>query len=155
MLRFRGTVQFRSTATGGGSVASAPPGEAEILELNPQRGQAILAVTGWGTIEPGTVNLRVEESVIAMLTGYAPAWVEEGDTIRYPASSGHIPLRRVRYYYYKATARSGDQAEATLIRRAHVPPYRGLLELFAATSLKKRFGLQAGDGLIVEVQQSD
>jgi hypothetical protein len=52
-LTFEGVVFFRSSKPG----ATGPSGEAAILKLNPQRRERILALTGWKTLEAGSLNL--------------------------------------------------------------------------------------------------
>ena len=150
MIRFRGNVVFGSSAKlARGEMV--PPGEGRILELNPQRRQKILEVTGWLIVEPGTLNLDVDDAIPTKLLACTPAFVERAATIRYPAGFEHVPSLRVEYYYYHGVARAGRRPEPILARRAKVPPYPGLVELFAAVNLTKRFGLKSGDSLLVEI----
>jgi hypothetical protein len=59
---FVGHVSYRSSKG-----RSGPPGEKAVLELNPQRRRAILKATGWGDLEPGTLNLAVAQKMVEEL----------------------------------------------------------------------------------------
>jgi len=144
-LAFKGRVGFRSSKGGDG-----PPGETAILDLNPQRRIKILEATGWSRLEPGSLNLDVDNSSFDLLLKQTPLLVEPSETIVYPEPYAQIPARRKAYLYYAATARAKNKTYAVLVRRAKVPgPIR--VELFAPESLKAFFGLLEGDTVEVEV----
>ena len=146
---FEGKVQFRSSVTPG----VGPPGEAELLVLNPEREQRIRSVTGWLRLQPGSLNLTVKPEVLEALAKFFPALIEDGTTITYPAPYAHIPKTRGAYLYYAALLRSGESSERVLVRRAR-NPVPGRVELFAAISLKETFGLSAGNQVKVEVYET-
>lgn len=100
-VTFEGRVSSRSSNS-----ASGPPGERVILELNPQRKEAILQLTGWPLLEPGSLNLEVVESVIDLLPESSAALTEDGSTVEYPDGWKHIPVLRQGYLYYHATAQA-------------------------------------------------
>ena len=52
--------------------AGGPPGESEILALNPQRKDGILKATGWEKLEPGSLNLDVSADVVEALGKLSP-----------------------------------------------------------------------------------
>ena len=80
-MKFIGYVFFRSSTEG----ATSPPGETEILALNPQRRTAILKATGWTGLEPGSLNLKVDSSVVIALSNYRPTLIEPWTKIKYPS----------------------------------------------------------------------
>jgi hypothetical protein len=131
-----GSVRSRSTVGAGHT-----PSETTIHGLNPQREEAILALTGWPRLEPGTLNLEVPEVELG-----DPAWVEAGDTVAYPHPFTHIPTRRVAYQYYRGTIRGQD----ILVRQAVVAiPHR--IELLAPVNLRKTLELSDGDNLTIRI----
>lgn len=127
LMIFEATVTSRSSRK-----KSGPPGESEVLALNPQRTKAILKATGWNTLAPGTLNLKVEAEVVHALLLHAPAITEPADSIVYPAEYAHIPKMRRGYLYYHAKLSYGGKSEWGLVRRAcnplqrrvkYLPPY--------------------------------
>ena len=148
-MKFTGKVFFRSSA----APATGPPGEAEVQRLNPQRATTILEATGWPRLEPGSLNLKVERSVVSDLEKHTPAIEEDGDTIRYPDRYKHIPKRRKGYWYYKATLSRSGPKQDVLVRRAINPAgIRDRVEIFASVSLKKEFALKDGNVVTIEVE---
>ena len=94
-MKFHGAVQFRSSIQPG----IGPPGESEVLALNPQRSESILKATGWDRLEPGSLNLTVEAAIVIALLKFEPTLVEDAATVRYPEGYRHIPQMRKAYYY--------------------------------------------------------
>ena len=150
-MRFVGRVSARSTLRQGG-----PPGEAEVLRLNPQRREAILKVTGWSELEPGTLNLEVDVYVPHKLLKLTAALVEDGRTVNYPGMYKHIPALRGRYLYYRgiASVPDLDRQWEVLVRRAQNMPREGLVELFAERNLRRDLELSDGDELTVEINEA-
>lgn len=74
--------------------AKGPPGETEILRLNPQRESMIRTVTGWETLAPGSLNLVVDDSVVERLGEYKPKFEESASGIVYPSPYEGIPKLR-------------------------------------------------------------
>lgn len=142
---FVGVVSLRSSKNDNG-----PPGEMLILELNPQRRAKILELTGWDALEPGTLNLEVDNTVVEQLLTHKAAFIENGETVRYPARWKHIPLLRKAYYYYRAVARVQGKHHMVMIRRAQVP-LPGRVELFASRNLKDFFGIAEGAQVELEL----
>jgi hypothetical protein len=145
-LTIKGLVQFRSSLT----EPPGPVGEKEILALNPQRATQILNVTGWSTLEPGSLNLRVSPGVVEALGSVRPAWREDGASVIYPAQYAHIPKVRQAYLYFLGLASRRDRAQRVLVRRAQ-NPVAGVVELFAAVKLTQLFGVVAGDEITVQI----
>lgn len=146
-MRFTGKVQFRSSIRPG----IGPPGEAEVLALNPERATRILAATGWDRLEPGSLNLGVENSVVEALLNMKPSLVESSASVRYPAPYQHIPASKRAYHYYRAVADIRSMTQDVLVRRALMNPVSGRVELFAPVRLKQQFGLAAGDSVTVQL----
>ncbi len=145
-MKFTGKVQFRSSR----NQSAGPPGEAQILALNPQRKTAILDATGWKRLVPGSLNLEVDPGVVTALEEYRPVIEEPWASITYPPPFQSIPQRRGGYYYYRAIASRGDHKQDVLVRRA-INPIRDRVELFAPVKLTKTFMLRAGDLLTVDL----
>ncbi len=145
-LRFTGTVGFRSSLPN----ASGPPGETEVLALNPQRVTGILRVTGWTALEPGSLNLSVSNDVIDSLKKLTPTWEEDGATVIYPPGFEHIPRKRGAYLYFLAEAQVSGKRQQVLVRTAR-NALGSRVELFAPVSLRSYFGLQQKNWVVVEV----
>lgn len=121
------------------------------MQMNPQRARGIIAATGWSEVALGSLNLSVENAVVETLMGYKPIYEESGDTINYPAPYQGIPIKRKRYLYFRAMASATGEVHEVLVRRAEVPPYPGLVELYASKNLMDFFGLDEGGSVTVEV----
>jgi hypothetical protein len=146
VLKFEGTFNPRSSERAGG-----PPGEAELLRYNPKRRQKLLQVTGWTTLEPGSLNLYdVDNSKVDELLTCKALYEEVGREVIYPYQR-HIPSERGTYYYYAGIAGFGGKVQQVLVRRALNPPHAGLVELFAPVSLMQLFGLKKRNRVEVEV----
>ncbi len=145
-MKVTGKVKPRSTVNPNG-----PPGEARILEYNPQRRDEILRRTGWPQLEPGSLNLQVPNNAAEDLLTLLPLWAEDGKSVIYPEQWRHIPIARKRYLYYRAKASAKGRDQDVLVRRALVPPYAGLMEVFAAVNLRTYFALADDDALELEI----
>lgn len=145
-MKFYGSVQFRSSIQPG----VGPPGEAQVLALNPQRADQLLKVTGWSRLELGSLNLTVDASVVDGLLKFAPVLVEDAATVRYPDQYQHIPRMRKAYFYYAAAATYGNRSQPVLVRRA-LNPVPGRVELFASLNLTTNFSLSVGGKVLVEI----
>ena len=137
-----GQVESRSSSA---SFGDGPPGESEIHRLNPQREQRILRAMDWESLEPGSLNLRVNGDAVASLAELEAVICERPDDIHYPKEYEHIPQVRGGYKYYSATATVGHETERVLVRRAASNPVPRRIELFAAVNLRLRFQLEDDD----------
>jgi len=147
--KFLGVVTSRSSKS-----IQGPPGEKVILELNPQRLERILEITGWPRVEPGTLNLSVDHAVLDCLL-YPPAvLIEKADSVMYPEPWKHIPTIRKAYLYYDATAHSKGKKCPVLVRRAE-NPVPGRMELFADRDLRDFLAVNDGDVLEIELANPD
>lgn len=138
-MKFDGKVGSRSSTVSGG-----PPGEAEVLGLNPERRERILAATGWTDVCPGTLNLEVTEDGVHRLLLCTPTIRERGEDVRYPPGRyAGISNVRVGYLYYIGSITSGDETETVVFRRACNPlPKR--IEVFSQVKLRERLKLSDG-----------
>ena len=135
-----------------GRQPDGPPGETEVLRLNPGRRTRILDATGWKILEPGSLNLAVHTRDFENLLALRPTITEPGTSIRYPSPFEQIPIARVEYYYYRATATSDDQSRPVLVRRPKVPsPHARVVELFADVKLVTALKIDPGDFVRVEL----
>jgi CTP-dependent riboflavin kinase len=148
MHTFSATVSSRSSRQPGG-----PPGEAEVLALNPQRRDRILQTTRWAALFPGSLNLEVATECVHRLLLYSPAIREDGENVRYPTAHAHVPKMRVGYLYFLGRLRKGDKVTPVLIRRA-VNPLPNRIEAFAEQSLREALSLSDGDIVSCEVDDS-
>lgn len=149
-MRFIGQVFSRSSSTSTNGV----PGETEIQAMNPSRRMTILALTRWPDLAPGSLNLRVDSSVLTDLSRVTPLWVEDCRNVVYPHGHEHIPEKRVAYYYYLAEAALPSTIQEVLVRKAW-DPVPNVVELLAPVSLRSKFMLEDSDPLEVEVGESN
>ena len=148
-IRFTGRVFPRSTKKTG----LGPPGEVEVMRLNPHRKVKILDVTGWQILEAGTLNLRVRQDVVSGLERLVPDLQEDGAYIKYPEKYQHIPKFRKGYWYYKGVASSSHETEEILVRRAiNATKILDRVELFAQVNLREKFQLIDDALLTVQVR---
>jgi hypothetical protein len=141
MPAIKGKVSSRSSLPGH---KTGPPGEAEILALNPRRASKLTEMTGWIRVEPGTLNVECSESEIGLaLAGVKPAWSEPGESVVYPEKYAHIPTLRKAYFYYRAVLHWRSSQIQVIVRRAE-NPVAGRLEVFAERNLKATHGIENG-----------
>lgn len=144
-LELNGVVSFRSSVNRVG-----PPGEREIIKLNPQRRESILRITGWPDLEPGTLNIDTDRAQLDKLTPATAVWIEDGASVVYPAPYQHIPRKREAYLYYLATLLVGLESRPVIVRRAKTPgPIR--LEVFATENLVSSLKLKSGQVVTLTV----
>jgi CTP-dependent riboflavin kinase len=147
-LQFEAEVRLRSSRPG--AVKKGPAGEAELLQLNPQRLQAIRQLTGWSDVYPGTLNLQVNECVLDELLSIQPGWFEPPETIRHP--SPKIPFLRGGYLYYTCRIKNEVATAAGLLRRPRINPIAGRLEVFGALKLRDVLQVDEHDFVVVTVR---
>ena len=144
-MKFKATISSRSS-----SHASGPPGETEILRLNPQRCEMILAETGWNELVEGTLNLEVNKDVVSQLLTRKPTIREPGSSVYYPVPYQNIPKMRKVYLYFRGTISKGNHSENVLFRTAEKPlPNR--LEAFAPVRLRESLSIADGDQVICDI----
>lgn len=148
MRTFPATISSRSSRGPGG-----PPGETEILRLNPKRRDRILQATGWASLFPGSLNLEVTPDCVHLLLLSAPAIREDGEDIQYPSAYANIPRLRVGYLYFSGRLRNGDRVAPVLFRRA-VNPLPNRIEAFAEQALREALSLTDGNAVTCEVEDS-
>lgn len=155
-LEISGSYYKRSSAyQSGRRPPNIPPGESELLELNPDRYARICAAAGWSAMERGSLNLAVSPADFGSLLSLAPVLIEPAGLIRYPPPHEWIPAHRVEYRYYLATASFGNKSHAYLARRAKTPaPNSRPVELFATENLTRFFGLEDRDIVRVQVRSA-
>ena len=141
----KGRVVSRSSKGRGGL-----PSESELLELNPQREEKILKATGWKRVEPGTLNLRVDDNDVNRLLEVKETFFEPPDEVYYPTHQ-YIPEERGGYNYYFATAKSEGKTQGVLVRRGKDNPLPGRLELFAEINLREHFRLKDDDEISLRI----
>lgn len=148
MISFRAVIGSRSSVNAGG-----PPGETEVLALNPTRRERILASTAWSDLSPGSLNLEVADEWVHKLLLCEPLLVENAEDVKYPPPYAHIPNLRVGYLYYTGSIKKGDAVSPVLIRRA-CNPLKGRLEAFAAYKLRVSLALSDGECVLCDVDES-
>lgn len=148
MIVFEAIVGSRSSTR----PSVGPPGDAEILALNPHRRERILQATGWTDLFPGTLNLEVEEDSVHRLLLCTAAIREGGEGVVYPQQYAHIPKLRVGYLYFPGRIRKGDKTASVLIRRA-CNPLKTRVEAFSEEKLRDALELSDGDSVVCEVDE--
>lgn len=139
-MEFTGIVKSRST-----SQREGPPGESEILMMNPGRERLLKGYTGWDKVFPGSLNLKIDPIIFKFLSRLIPAVIEPGSSIIYPQEYKCIPLLRVAYLYFNAVIKHNNQVLQVLIRIPYVPASENYIEVFAAISLRETLGLNDDD----------
>ena len=148
-MKFSGKYDPRSSSSTGHMLGDTP-GEAEVQRWNPQHCARIREAGGWTTLTAGSLNLYVDRGDFDKLLGQPPSMIERGTDIRYPTDYEHIPISRVEYYYYRATATRANKSCQVLARRAKCPgPI--VVELFADVKLVTALDLNPGDDVNVEI----
>jgi hypothetical protein len=147
MFEFSATVSARSSRGAGG-----PPGEKQVMELNPGRIECLRSATGWQQVEPGSLNLEVADGVIDQLSRFKLAMSESASDIQYPSPYQSIPVRRGGYRYYRAVLCVGEHRADVLLRRA-VNPLPNRIEAFCSVNLRQ--ALQVVDGDVVRCQLTE
>ena len=145
-MKFKATISSRSS-----SHTSEPPGETEILNLNPQRREMILAKTGWKKLVEGTLNLEVSEDVVSQLLIKKPTIREPGNSVTYPSKFQYIPKIRKAYLYFKGTISKGNHSEKVLFRTAE-KPLLDRLEAFAPVRLRENLSIADGDQVDCDIR---
>lgn len=148
MIVFQATVGSR---TSGGQLGG-PPGESEVLALNPQRREKILQATGWKDLVPGTLNLEVVEDSVHRLLLCTPFIREKGEDVKYPQQYANIPKLRAGYLYYWARIKKGEKIATVLIRRA-CNPLKTRLEAFSEQKLRDSLSLTDGETVVCEIDE--
>ena len=146
VITFQGIVQSRSST----APSVGPPGEDEVLSLNPQRHHRILQATGWQKLFPGTLNLEVEEKSVHQLLLCTAKIRERAEDVRYPKEFAFIPQLRVGYLYYSGRLKKGNKTVSVLIRRA-CNPLRTRLEAFSEEKLRDCLDLSDGEMIVCEI----
>lgn len=150
MLRISGVVKLRSSVAPKGARELSPPGEAEVLQMNPHRAKKLCAITGWGRLEPGTLNVVIAAEPFAALRNIAPVWIEDGASIVYPPRFANIPKDRGPYLYYRARATVCDRCEEVLVRRP-TNAISTTIELYAPVNLMDALKIYNGGAVMVEM----
>ena len=128
-----------------------PPGEAEVLALNPRRRDLILQATKWPNLVPGSLNLEVAVTTVEHLLHCVPVIREDGKDVQYPAAHARIPILRVGYLYFAARLSKGDRVVSVLIRRA-VNPLPTRIEAFSDRLLREALVLSDSDTVMCVVE---
>ena len=149
-MTFAGTVRLRSTSADPRK-RRGPAGEAEVFRCNPQRKRRIMEVTRWRDVFKGTLNLDVDDGVVAGLKNMKELFPERPEDIRHPTNPT-IPERRGGYHYYEATASVRGKTQEVLVRRARNPHDERCVELVAPVKLMDHFGLRDGSQVEVTVR---
>jgi len=144
-LKFDGLVYARSSVKDSG-----PPGEAEILELNPSRRELILRETEWPDLFPGTLNLKVDAASVTALCEIEPSFTEP--PVTYPEKYASIPTKRGGYCYYRGRVKTQDNKRADVLVRRCVNPHKDVVEILAPMKLRDALGVADGNTLNVRVR---
>jgi hypothetical protein len=152
-VSFVGTVRFRSSTAPASAREQIPPGETEVLAMNPHRGEHICSITGWPRLESGSLNLVAPKEAFDALMRVTPLWIEVGATIKYPSRFATIPKERGPYLYFLAKATVDKKCEQVLLRRP-TNPISSTVELYAPVKLTEALCVTDGDRVTVETRAS-
>lgn len=125
-----------------------PPGERDLMELNPERVEGILALCGWSRLEPGTLNLSLGFSFDDVAQSIAPGFYEAGSEVVYPDGYLHIPKLRVGYWYYQGYLHYQGKHLPVLFRRAVTPNSAEVIEVFAECSVREALSVTDGASVL-------
>lgn len=145
---FSGTVVSRSS---GRDTPNRAPSESWIHRLNLDRARRLAALGRWSVVEPGSLNLRIDEEVASWVFSLEAALWESPDSVRYPDGYSDIPKRRQGWRYWEADffglLDTDDVAEplAVLVRRPCSGGVTGIAEVYAPCNLRERFNLVDDD----------
>lgn len=132
-MEFNGTVTSRSW---GRTKPGIAPSETLIQSLNPRRVAIILENTGWKHLAEGTLNFRVPRETHSILWSKPFLFEEWGKDVPYPAPWKDIPINRISYRYYSATATLESKTENVLIRLAQAPADPTVIDLISQLKLR-------------------
>ena len=145
VLKFDGLVYSRSSKKPG----HGPPGETELLELNPGRRELILEKTGWDKLQPGTLNVHVENRHVRALEDIKPVFDEP--PIKYPEQYANIPVKRGGYRYYKCRLKAANGKKVRGLVRCAKKPLKGTLEIVAQDCLRDVLSLSDGNQVNIRI----
>ena len=146
---FTGVYEKRSSKPSGNRPAKDPAGEAKLLELNPDRVERLLGVTGWSAVV-GSLNLTVKASVVERLGRLCHLYFEDPSLIEYPEGEPNVAEWRGGYLYYRAVIATSNYEKEVLVRRAKELPLEGRIEVYSEERLE---GLKTGGCVIVTVRE--
>jgi len=144
-LKFDGTAYSRSSTK-----ETGPPGEAEILTLNPQREQLLLEKTGWADVFPGTLNVKVSKSTVQDLCKLKSAFFEP--PVVYPPKYAGIPAKRGGYHYYNARVKVADGRKLPVLVRRCENPHKDVVEILADVGLRDTLGITDGQAVNIRLR---
>ncbi len=145
-MQFKGKVYSRSFKKKGG-----PPGEAELIDLNPKRRSVILKIMRWDDLFKGTLNLEVNEEVVENLMSKTPIIREPGNEVNYPKQFSHIPKKRIAYLYFKGIITFKNKSEEVLFRTSENPPSKTIIEVFAQNRLRASLNLNDEECVLCKI----
>ncbi|MDF3874047.1 class I SAM-dependent methyltransferase [Pseudomonas putida] len=128
--------------------AEGPPGERDLLKINPERIEGILSLCGWSKIEPGTLNLSLKFNFEDVALAVAPSFYEAGADVVYPEGYRHIPKARVGYWYYTGFVHYQGRHVPVLFRRAVTPNSADVIEVFAENAVREVLGVSDGASVL-------
>ncbi|MBD1550667.1 methyltransferase domain-containing protein [Pseudomonas typographi] len=132
-----------------------PPGERDILALNPDRFEGIVNLCGWSRLEPGTLNLALKFDFAEAAKWVAPAFYEAAADVVYPPAYESIPRRRIGYWYYRGYLYNNGAYQPMLLRRAVTPNSEEVAEVFAEHSLRETLALSDGQTVLCYLASSE
>lgn len=141
-----GKIFLRST--GAHFKAEDPPGEKEILALNPQREENIKQLASWDELYPGTLNVRTAFSPTEIFHNIPPIAYEAGCTVTYTANYSNVPKSRVGYWYYPGFVFAKGRFKPVLFKYPDTPYSEFTLEIFSPFNLRADLELSDNDPIL-------
>lgn len=125
-----------------------PPGEKEILALNPEREEKLKSIANCEHLHAGTLNLRTHSHPTDIFHRIAPVAYEAGENVTYTPKYAHVPKQRIGYWYYKGFIFSKDRYRPVLFKYPDVPYSEFTLEIFSAHHLREELNLSDNEHVL-------
>lgn len=146
MYKFTGQVYSRSSVSDSG-----PPGETEILKHNPQRIIKLIELCSFDSLEPGTLNLKVDESVVKFLKNQNASWLESPNEINPPNDHYNIHCKRGGYKYFSGVIIKDIYSIKIIVRIGAVNPLPHTVEIYSNRKVRDKLELTDGDKIDVYI----
>nr|NQU91123.1 DUF120 domain-containing protein [Bacteroidota bacterium] len=146
MYKFTGQVYLGSSVGNAG-----PPGETEISKHNPQRIIKLIELCSFDSLEPGTLNLNVDESVVKFLKNLNPDWLEPPNEINPPNDHYDIHYKRGGYKYFSGVIIKDIYSIKIIARIGAVNPLPNTVEIYSNQKVRNKLALNDGDKIDVYI----
>lgn len=152
-----GTVYSRSSAQAFNT--EDPPGERELMTLNPLREKFLKDISGWESVYAGSLNLYTTNPPHEINQRISAVAYEAGVDVNYPDAHASVPKERFGYWYYTGFLFFSGKIAQVLFRYPDFRKDSLVLEVFSSEKLRTTLELSDGDRVLCyfssEKEQSD